>query len=276
MSGRPTALVTGGAGDIGRAFARRLGRAGYRVVLADNRSDAANAAAAELARDGIAGVTPQLLDVTSVESWEAAAEPLRGEAGGLSLLVHAAGVLLAGRVEECATDELVRVLRVNLEGPMIGSRVLVPLLRESARGAAPPYPAGIVSVASIFAAVSPPGFAAYSASKAGLVALGETLAAELAADGLVVTTVLPGVVRTGLFDAACYADAPHRDAVFDYLDRVELTPDDVASRSLTAHAGRRGVVPIGRRAARYWLLKRWFPWLAARAIAKRAAGLRRD
>jgi NAD(P)-dependent dehydrogenase (short-subunit alcohol dehydrogenase family) len=272
MSGRPSALVTGGAGDIGYAFGEALARAGFEVVLADRRADAAHEAANRLAATTGGAAEGLELDVTDPESWARSMTRLENQGRRLSLLVHCAGVLLAGRVEDCDPADLIRVVEVNLFGPLLGTRAALPLLRREAVGPAP-VPPGVISVASIFAAIAPPGFAAYNASKAGLVALGETLAVELAPLGLRATTVLPGVVPTGLFSAARYADEPHRDAVFAYLDRAELTPADVADQALAAHIRGRGVAPIGRRASRYWWLKRLFPRLLTAAIARQAKPL---
>jgi NAD(P)-dependent dehydrogenase (short-subunit alcohol dehydrogenase family) len=272
MSDRPTALVTGGAGDIAYAFGEALARSGMRVVLADCRAEAAHAAAARLAAATGTPVEGWELDVADGLSWTSAVDRLEREGHRLSLLVHCAGVLLAGRLADCDPAELARVIGVNLLGPIVGTQAAIPLLRRNAAGSTP-LPAGVICVASIFASIAPPGFAAYSASKAGLVALGETLGIELAPLGLRVTTVLPGVVPTGLFGGAHYADETHRKAVEAYLDRTELTPAMVAERALAAYRKGHGVVPIGARATRYWWLKRLFPRLLTAAVARQSKRL---
>ncbi|MEQ8846543.1 SDR family oxidoreductase [Botrimarina sp.] len=264
------AVVTGAAGGIGGAFALRLASLGYAVVAVD--SD--RAGLAELMSGPLGGGGHRSLgaDVSDPAAWDRVADECRRGAARVDLLVQAAGVLLVGPLERCDAADVRRVIDVNLTGAALGARAIAPLLRETARrhGAPPALPRGLLNVASVFATVAPPGFAVYNASKAGLLVLTESLRGELAADRLAATAVLPGVTPTGLFAKAIYSDAGLRAATEDWLERSELTPDEVAEAALRAYRRGRAAAVIGRRARRFALLKALAPGLTRRRVAAAA------
>ncbi|TWT99484.1 putative oxidoreductase SadH [Botrimarina colliarenosi] len=262
----PVAVVTGAASGIGRAIALRLAALGYRLVLIDQDHQGLLGLNASLLPVGGADHELVAADTSDADAWEGLAATLAHDGADVALLVQAAGVLVAGRLADCSPTDIERLVGVNLTGVMLGARAMAPLLARSAMSSeAPPLPRGVLNVASIFATVSPPGFAAYNASKAGVVALTETLRGEWRTLGLTATAVLPGVTPTGLFSKAVYADEHLRDTVHRRLGKSELTADSVADAAIVAYRRKRLVVPIGRRATRYYWLKRWLPdWLLKR------------
>lgn len=269
----PVALVTGGGSGIGRAVALRLARDGWRVLVADCRPDAAELVAQEVSSVGGNGVSLEL-DVADPEAWQAGVEKWRARWPRLDLLVNSAGVLTTGTLDQTPAAELHRVIHINLLGTMFGCQACAEWLREGSH-AAPPLPyRGILNIASIFAVVSPPGFGAYNASKAGVVAFSETLRGELAASGVNVTVVLPGITPTPLFQQAVYASVRHRQACERFVQHAELTPEGVAEQALKGVAQRRPYLVIGRRARLYSWLKRIAPgWLLGRLAARAEAEL---
>lgn len=271
MSERPpVAVVTGAAGGIGRAIAQRLDRLGYRLVLVDLD----HAGLGTLRKDLAAARDHELVvaEVSEADAWRGLAETLAHDRADVALLVQAAGVLLAGRLVECQAEDLERLVRVNLTGVLLGAATIGPLLAASATGSggAPPLPRGVLNLASIFASVAPPGFAAYNASKAGVVAATETLRGEWAPLGLTATAVLPGVTPTGMFERATYADERFRSKVRERVAAAALSADGVAEAAIEAYRRGRIVAPIGRRAARYHWLKRWFPGVLLKRVAAEA------
>lgn len=267
MANRPVAVVTGAASGIGRELALRLAKLGYDLTALDADAPGLEALAGQVKTR----CRTHTMDVADAISWAEVAGALEGRRVGV--LVNNAGLLLAGRLTDCAADELRRLLDVNLLGVMLGCRAVVPALRRSIDQIPRrerPLPIGVLNIASVFARIAPPGFSAYNATKAGVVTLSETLRGELRSDGLSVTAVMPGVTATGLFDRAHYADDRLREATGDYLARAELSPGDVADAALRAYRRRRRAVTIGRRARRFALAKRWAPGLVGWAIARRA------
>jgi NAD(P)-dependent dehydrogenase (short-subunit alcohol dehydrogenase family) len=204
-------FVTGGAGGIGQAVARRLALAGAHVVLA-GRSEA-SLRAVDLG-DGLVPAAVISLDVRDAEAWDREIATVVRELGGLDVLVHGAGIVDPGPLEAIQPDRLRGLLETNLLGAMLGCRAALPALRT--RGGA------IVHIASLGGIVPMPFEAAYAASKAGLRQFSLSLRAELSGSGVTVSLVTPDSVDTAqlatelLHDEASlsFASAPlHPDAV---------------------------------------------------------------
>jgi 3-oxoacyl-[acyl-carrier protein] reductase len=177
---RPVVLVTGAASGIGRATSAHLERAGWTVVGTDLR------------RDG----DVRECDVTSVESVEAAVEACVAEHGSLDAVVNAAGSGTPWKFLE-ATDEVwQQTLDVNLLGTVRVCRAALPHLRSSRHPQR-----GIVNFTSQAAKTGGLVIGApYSASKAAVLCLTKTLAAEFGADGIRVNAIAPGIVDTPFLD----------------------------------------------------------------------------
>lgn len=186
-----TALITGSASGIGLATARRVGRGGANVVIADYNAEGAEKAAAELKSEGIkaAAVT---VDVTRPASVEAAVQFAVDTFGGLDLAVNNAGI--GGESAPTGAydiDVYDRVVRTNLDGVFYSMRYELPVLEAAGAGA-------VVNVASILGSVGFAGSPAYVAAKHGVVGLTKTAAAEYAAKGVRVNAVGPGFIETPL------------------------------------------------------------------------------
>ncbi|OGL63467.1 MAG: hypothetical protein A3J27_03805 [Candidatus Tectomicrobia bacterium RIFCSPLOWO2_12_FULL_69_37] len=178
-------MITGGAGDIARAAARRFAEEGARLLLADTDAKGLDAACAELQAKG-AGAEGRLLDVTDVGAVEAAVESLRG---GLDVLVHCAGIYRHRLVAEMTEQEWDETLAVNLKGAFAVCRAAGRAMATRERGGA------IVNLASVSAQRGSALHAHYCASKAGLVGFGRALALELA-PRVRVNAVAPGIIES--------------------------------------------------------------------------------
>jgi NAD(P)-dependent dehydrogenase (short-subunit alcohol dehydrogenase family) len=219
-------LVTGAGGGIGRAVALRLAAEGAEVTAADLNLAAATATAqaANSLRDG-GSARPALLDVR-----DAGAVAAEFADRPLDVLINNAGIEILGDIVETAPDVWDEIMAVNLRGPYLVSRALVPALRRSAaaRGEAT-----VVHNASLMGLVSSTRLAAYCASKAGLVSLTRSMALDLAQDGIRVNCVCPGIIHTSMlerrFDLTDDRDQAYSDAALrpplHYLGR----PEDVAA-----------------------------------------------
>jgi 3-oxoacyl-[acyl-carrier protein] reductase len=190
------AIVTGGAGGIGRAIAERLQAEGATLALWDVDAATAEATAAALRLTGIAPVEAVAVDVTAEASVEVATNATFERFGRVDLVVNNAGIL--GPVAptwEHTPDAFRRVLEVNLVGIFLVCRAVVPrLLSQDA-----PERCRIVNLASIQGKEGMPSAAAYVASKAGVIGLTKTLGKELAKAGILVNCVTPSAVEgTGM------------------------------------------------------------------------------
>jgi NAD(P)-dependent dehydrogenase (short-subunit alcohol dehydrogenase family) len=183
------ALVTGAGRGIGAGIARRLHAAGARIAVFDCDETSARATAALL--DGLALVG----DVCSEDQVAAAIDQAETKLGAVSILVNNAGI--TGRTDlswKLEADEVRQVFEINLMGPFIFCKTLVPRLLARGYGR-------IVNVASIAGKEGNPTLLPYSASKAALIALTKSLAKELAGKGdITVNAISPAVIRTAILD----------------------------------------------------------------------------
>lgn len=219
-------LTTGANSGIGLATALEVARRGH-VSVATVRSEARAVDLKELAVDAGVDLEIVLLDVTDAEQCEEVIERVRPDA-----LVNNAGFGLTAPMESVGDEDARRVLETMLIGPMRLARLAVPTMRARGRGR-------IVNVSSILGRVSMPLTGWYQAAKHGLEAASDALRVELARDGIAVTLVEPGFVRTSLLDGLAqdarrfehhgYDRAYQRAASALGLARPAMgEPDDVA------------------------------------------------
>jgi NAD(P)-dependent dehydrogenase (short-subunit alcohol dehydrogenase family) len=213
MSGK-TAILTGAAGGIGRATAEKLAAEGWSLVLVD-AVDAVNAVASSLkGADGqsFVGVVADLTNAASVSGISDAVRKIGQPLKGLALV---AGVLQqVGSIETLELEEWDRVMNINLRVNFMLMKTFIPALRE-AKGAA------IVTVSSWYGKSGHGFFAAYCASKAGLISLTHTAADELARDKIRVNTVAPGNVATSMHINALKEEAEKRNISFEEMKKIE-------------------------------------------------------
>ncbi len=250
---RADAVVTGAGSGIGRAFAAELARRGGRVVCADINAETAAAAADEITASGAAALAVEC-DVRVAEQVEELADTAEDWFGDAPhVVINNAGIGRGGEViGEAPLAQWHQVLDVNLWGVVHGCHVFAPRLRAAGRGA-------IVNTASAAAFGTAPRMGAYNVSKAGVLALSETLSAELAGTGVSVTALCPTAVRTAILDEASIADpgiARLGDAMLRWTGR---SPGTIARTTLDAvDHGRLYVVPQVE-AKLIWQSKRLLP-----------------
>lgn len=202
-----TALVTGGNRGIGLEICRQLGHQGYKVLLGARDVSLGEAAAAELARDGM-NVTAVEIDVSKAASVKRCAAGLKKQGIEVDVLVNNAGVIAEGELL-AGPDPMKGALAVNLMGPLNAARAFVPAMAERGWGR-------VVNVSSTWGSFDAglEGPAAYAVTKAALNALTVRLARE-AGDGVLVNSVCPGWVRTRMgSDAATRSVEEGADTAF--------------------------------------------------------------
>lgn len=183
------ALLTGAAGGIGSATARRLGRAGTSLLLADIAARPLDALERELARDGVRA-TSLVANIAEPAGRAAVAE--RAREARVDVLINVAGINPFGLFGEQSSEEICRAMTINALAPMLLCHAMIPVL------AAAGGPAHIVNVGSLFGSVGYPGFAIYSASKFAIRGFSEALRRELADTSIRVHYIAPRATRTAL------------------------------------------------------------------------------
>ena len=216
------ALVTGGSRGIGLAVARALVERGARVAITATSDATLQAGAAALkAVGGEAAVLPVRADVRRPEETKQAVDTAVEHFGGLDVLVNNAGVGIFRPVAEMTVDEWHRVIDTNVNGVFYMCHAALPHLRARGGG-------WIISISSLAGVNAFPAAAAYCASKAALNAFSEALMQEVRQDGIRVSYVMPGSVRTDFASTA------------GQNDEWKLAPEDIAQVvvDLIAHPSR--------------------------------------
>jgi NAD(P)-dependent dehydrogenase (short-subunit alcohol dehydrogenase family) len=255
------AVITGAGSGIGAAFAAELARRGGRVVCSDIDETAAHTTADAIVDAGGRALATRC-DVARLADVGQLAEVAQDWFGGPpTLVINNAGVGAGGTsIGEAEIDDWSWLLGVNLWGPIHGCHVFTPILREAGYG-------GIINVASAAAFAAAPGMAAYNVSKAGVLSLSETLAAELSGTGVQVTVLCPTFVKTNIVDSGRITDKSTQMA--DRLMRwTGFSPERVARTCLDT-LDRGGLYCMPQPDARIgWGIKRFTP-----TVYTRAAGL---
>ena len=196
LDGR-VALVTGATSGIGRATAQRFAREGARVALVGRDAETLAEVAREV-RDAGGDALEVGADVTSEAHARRAVEETLEKFGGLDVLVNAAGIISNGTVENTPLEDWDAMMNVNLRSVFYLMQLAVPHLEKR--------PGNVVNVSSVTGLRAFPGVLAYCVSKAGVDQLTRCAALELAAKGVRVNAVNPGVVVTNIHRRGGMAD----------------------------------------------------------------------
>lgn len=198
MTERGAVLVVGGASGIGLASATMLAAEGRHVVLAD-RDEAALGAAVDKLRAAGFSADGHHMDVTDAASVEAAFAAVTAE-GPLGGLVNTAGVLQLGTIVDVTDADWDRLLTVNLRGTFLTCRAAVRAMRETGGGSIVNLTSQSGRTKSFYSAPN------YVASKAGVIGLTMSIAAQHAAEGIRANAVAPGIVETPMIADAYTAE----------------------------------------------------------------------
>ena len=223
-------LLTGATGGLGRAMAASLAFSGAKLILSGRDRDALEGLASELAGDGHSVIPADL-------GHAGAAIELATSAGPVDCLVANAALPSTGRLTELTDEQVSRMLRINLESPILLSQALLPGMLERGSGK-------LVMIGSLAGKTSSPRSSIYNATKFGLRGFALALKADLAETGVDITLVAPGFVRGAGMFADSGADSPKgtgtttpekvAEAVDQAIrgDRAEIAVAPVFQRSL--------------------------------------------
>lgn len=210
-----TMLITGAGSGIGRGLAGMAARDGWRVLVTDAKSPAADQVATELASDGL-DVRSAGLDVTNEEAVVQFIDSNRSP--GVDVLINNAGLQYVAGLEQFPQPQWERLIDVMLNGACIMTRAVLPTMRKRGYGR-------IINIGSIHSLVASPYKSAYVAAKHGLLGFSKVIALETASTDITVNTICPSYVRTPLVEQQVAAQArEHGISEAEVIDRIMLAP----------------------------------------------------
>lgn len=244
-------MITGAGSGLGRAIALRLARPGAALVLADLNLGTVEETA-RLARERGATAHAMAVDVADAAQVEALAVEAQRRLDRIELVVNNAGVAAAGAIGQVPLDDWRWIIGINLFGVIHGCHAFVPRLVAQGGGA-------ILNTASMAGFACAPQMGAYNVTKAGVIALSETLAAEVADKNVRVTVLCPAFFKTNLLATARSADPQLMAIARGAFERATMSADDVAAAALRAvERGTLYCLPM-REGRLLWRLKRLLP-----------------
>ncbi|MCB2193396.1 MAG: SDR family oxidoreductase [Deltaproteobacteria bacterium] len=238
-------MITGGAGGLGAAFARRFAALGAKVVLLDLDGEAAARVAKE-----VGGALGLACDVTDVAACEDAMGQVSERLGGIDLLINNAGITHRSAFKDTSAEVFAKVMAVNYLGSLYCTKAALPSLLARR---------GQIAVISSVAGVAPLyGRSGYSAAKHALHGLFETLRTELAGTGVTVTIICPGFTNTGIAHAALDGDGSltrHKQSTVGKI----ATPEEVAEALYRAVADEKRLVVLSAIGKLTYLINKLWP-----------------
>lgn len=253
------AVITGAGSGLGRAIALRLARPGAKLLLADLNLEGAEETA-RLCEGRGASARALAVDVADAAQVERLGVEADGWLGRIDLVVNNAGVAAAGLIGEVPLDDWRWIVGINLWGVIHGCHVFAPRLVRQGGGA-------ILNTSSMAGFACAPMMGAYNVTKAGVIALSETLAAEVGDKGVGVTVLCPAFFKTNLLETARAADPQLMTMARRAFETATLTADDVAAAALRA-AERRQLYCLPMREGRIaWRIKRLMPARFAKFVS---------
>jgi NAD(P)-dependent dehydrogenase (short-subunit alcohol dehydrogenase family) len=257
----PHAVITGAGSGFGRALALELATRGASLVLADlNEATAAETARLVLTR-GAKAARSVACDVSKLGDVEnLAASCASSSYGPIDLVVNNAGVSSGGRIGEAPIDDWRWTIEIDLFGVIYGCHTFVPILRRQGHG-------HILNMASAAGLLSAPGMGAYNVAKAGVVALSETLKAELLDTKIGVTVLCPTFFQTDIVKSGRFQDPKLQEAGKRLVSGGKSA--DTIARAALASVEANDLYCVPMQDGRWmWRLKRAVPETFAKIVGK--------
>ncbi|BDI29742.1 ketoacyl reductase [Capsulimonas corticalis] len=223
-------LVTGGSRGLGYVLCRELARRGALVAACARDGEELKAAERKLAAEGVTLFTVSC-DVKHESEVNDLIEIVTQRFGRIDVLVNNAGVIEVSPEEDLTLDDYREAIDTHFWGPLYGMQAVLPQMKARGEGR-------IVNISSVGGKIPVPHLAPYSASKFALVGLSGSLRAELMEDGVVVTTVCPGLMRTGSPDNAIFKGQNAKEyawfSIGDSLPGLTISAETAANQIIDA------------------------------------------
>ncbi len=192
------AVITGGSRGIGNAIARRMAGEGCKVCITGTNEQTMNEAVDKMKSEG-AEIHGNVTDVTDSDSMREYVQKITDKLGGIDIWVNNAGICLYGPIADMAEDDWDRVVNVNMKSVFLCTKYVSCIMKEKNKGV-------IINAASFASVIPSANSGVYAATKAAVLSMTKTLAAELAPWNIRVNAYIPGVIATDMTQKAIYQD----------------------------------------------------------------------
>jgi NAD(P)-dependent dehydrogenase (short-subunit alcohol dehydrogenase family) len=255
------ALVTGAGSGIGRATAIALAEEGARVLVTDLVEQSADSTAAQIRGRDLWAESYQL-DVTDADRMVDIAHEVGQAQGPLDILVNNAGIAVAGLFVDVSPENFKKVVDINMMGVVNGCHAFLPAMVERGREA------HVVNIASMAGYVGVGKMTAYCTTKFAVLGFSECLRAEMAAHGIGVSAICPGLIRTnivqsGILESRELNVEEKRIEIESLLVKRNYPPERVGKAIVKAIRRNRAVAPVTPEARVLYYAKRWSPWVVS-------------
>ncbi len=261
------AVITGAASGLGRALACNLARQGWTIAVADINETGSEETLRQVRALGGDGACFRV-DVTNAQVIEDLAEDVYTLWGRCDMLINNAGVASTGAIGKVPLEDWRWCIDIDLMGPIYGCHAFVPRMQRQGFG-------HIINVASIAGYAMGRRMGPYNVAKSGVIALSETLRAELEGTNIGVTVVCPGFFLTGIANTMRFTDKREQDATRKLTGGSNMTVEDVAAAVLKTAQRGGGYVVMPRYAQMIFWARRLFP-AGATALLSRISGRRKS
>ncbi len=244
-------IITGGASGLGKALVEAFAQLKWRIAVADINFEGAQAVAEQANQAGATAIALHC-DVSNDQDFIDVAEQLKSNWGGIDIIINNAGIATIGMMVDCTPAQWQRAIDLNLNSVFRGCHYWMPLLPENG-------PGHIVNTASFAGIAQAPTMISYNVSKSGVIALSESLCAELGYRNIGVSVLCPAFFKTNLLDSMTQGEQGVKPLVQKWMEQSKVTAEDVARDALNAIEKNTLMVISHDYARKAYRTKRFFP-----------------
>jgi len=261
LKGR-VAVITGAAGGLGRSLSLELASRGCHLALVDISQGGLDATAEDVARHSVK-TSQHVADVADADRMASLVTEVVAAHGGVNLLINNAGITLQKSFANHSLADWERIIGINLRGVIHGCHFFLEELRRAEE-------AHVVNLSSMAAFAGLPTQSSYCATKAGVQGLSESLWSELAIEGIGVTCVHPGAIKTDIILATLAEsdDVEGAQRNYELAQKIGVSPEAAARKIIDAVVKNRLRVRVGKDAVLLDWLKRLMPALIHRPMKR--------
>lgn len=254
-------LITGGASGLGKAIVEQFAGLGWKIAVVDINLQGAQQVA-DAANNQGAEAMALYCDIGKDENFATIAQTISEQWDGLDIIINNAGIATTGMMVDCTSEQWDRAINLNLNSVFRGCHFWLPLISQNG-------PGHVVNTASFAGIAQAPTMMSYNVSKAGVIALSETLRAELGYRNIGVSVICPAFFKTNLLDSMSPTDQGVKPMVKKWMENSKISADDIARDVINGIEKNQLMVISHDYARKAYRFKRFFPKMYMNQLIKK-------